>query len=354
MSRHDDTSHQGPAVSWEKYAHNQNMQAFGSLKDSDTNQRRLTPIWEEDPILANAPKAPRAMLKENQPFPATTPKKRSSRTWINPLIDNSPQGPRALFGEPSPVRPGARAPLLIRNEPTMSIEPAKRSLEDLYRDHPDIARPDGALNAEAMTLVRSVMLQLVHHALLKWMEKWCPEMTMPEVLRDTRAGRFKFPASVPGEEALDLTCMNGTFHEMLEICFHTEGAIEHRKLLTTVDRCIAFCGAIKDKEHKEWLEETRVNINWWPVALDSKKLSLFEEANEHLRDLQQQRDRFDTGNEDEAHRAAHEEVRKEKERAILSLVEVQFNIWREKTRIDMLDTCKTLSDLTKQPRNILN
>ncbi|KAI1259783.1 hypothetical protein F5Y18DRAFT_432916 [Xylariaceae sp. FL1019] len=351
MSRDQDASRQGLPVSWERYAHSPNMAAFGSLEDSDPSQQRLTPIWEEDNILASAPKAPRAMLRKNVPFvPVTTvtaPKRktRGSRTWNNPLLKNSPQGPMAPFGDPSPVRPGARAPLLLRNEPTMSLEPAKRSLEDLYRDHPDIPKPNGTLNTEAMTLVHTAILQLVHRALLEWMEKWCPEMTTPEVLRDTRAGRFKFPTSVPGE-ALDPTRMGGTFHEMLEICFRTEGTINHRKLVTTVDHCITFCGAIKDDEHKESLEKTRLNINWWPVALDVKKLVLFEKANEDLRDLEVQRDLIETSNEED--RRAHEEVRMEMERAILSLVEVQFNVWREKTRIDMLDTCKTLMDRTEE------
>ncbi|KAI8633383.1 hypothetical protein F5Y19DRAFT_298041 [Xylariaceae sp. FL1651] len=308
--------------------------------------------------LANAPKGPRALVRQAN---------NTGGAENDNVLAKAPKGLRPRFGKPSPVRFGLTTPLWVRaNQKAESAATStqQRSLEDLYREHPD-QKLKGDIEASTLNLAAKVSIQLVNEATVQWFETWCPHMKLAEVFHAIRVASSKeeeneedgddFTSNqfIVPHDAVDAASMNGTLAEMFRRCHKVQpegGDILLPQLLRLLDLCMLFLGALRDGARKELLHSTKLTCQWAPVSLDAKKLPIQKQASADLEALNQKYEKKRlaiSGGKDDPRALAEE--RQKDELAILETAKVEFETHRENFRVELLTRLTVLLAAAKIP-----
>ncbi|KAJ2991334.1 hypothetical protein NUW58_g2550 [Xylaria curta] len=328
---------------WEKYANNKTLSGFGELASSNKDRQPLTTVESQglgktSQDLAHTPTA-------NSPngegrYPPAKPADTGS--W-GAVSDMPPKEPRPIFGEPSPLRGGPKAPLWVRYDMTVASERPwpQRSLEDLYREHPEKQLQDG-IEPATMDLAANAIIHVTNEAACQWLNKWCPGLSLLEVFESTlvegkgelELKRYTVPPEAIGKGET-VVSLNNIYQKCHTVYPKGLGEIKFPKLLKLIDVCVAFLGGINDSEHKALLQRTKSKFQWIPVGLGAKKLPLLQQASADLRDLEGlYRHSITNGEVDSEYLR---QKRQEHELRILDAMIEQFDFHRMNFEAEMLE-----------------
>ncbi|KAI1328347.1 hypothetical protein F5Y16DRAFT_420004 [Xylariaceae sp. FL0255] len=339
-----------------QYADGEGMSAFGTLKTSPTMLEELKARPVEEPkdwgkyasgdgmsAFGNLMEIDYMLLAEDEA--------------------NANRDIRTEFGQSSPYRHLYEQ---VYDEPEQEIQTLERSLEDLYREYPQLKL--GSLETTSMYWAADCVFQIIDEAVVEWLAKWCPDLKLSEV-RATLHGEIKDAKKfdVPPEALDQVILQHNSLPEMFTACYkifdprnvHDEH-VPFSKLIALMDQTIAFHALIKDKHRHDRLKQYKGIFLWFPAALDTKKLEILRNANARLSHVREKK--YNTAQENvynpqqqwpqymaRNRASAEEQQRKADEKHILENAFKAFKTQREHFRRRMIKALLGLMKDTAPP-----
>ncbi|KAI1503947.1 hypothetical protein F5X99DRAFT_406625 [Biscogniauxia marginata] len=280
---------------WGKYADSVNMLGFGNLDVPDTHQSSDQ----------HNPDKPGQFGEDLQSAGSFGNSKAIASTQLSAVLNNK-------FGQASPPRYGFSEPVW-KPQTATAVPPMERSLEDLYKDHPE--KQLGGIDQSDLNLAAGIILQITNEATMQWLNRWCPNMpwsklidaTNPDAALDVFSSHYHVPM-----EATSLGNSKTTVAHLFRQCHklrHECSVIQLKDLFRISDQCILLCEALKDQKRKVLLEKSNEIIQWVSIGLDCKKMSVHRQASDELSKLNQTyRELQESGPVDEKLSKSKEEV----------------------------------------------
>ncbi|RWA14063.1 hypothetical protein EKO27_g1017 [Xylaria grammica] len=347
---------------WEQYAHCKNMSRFGNLASPEGNHRPFVKVENRVAQKEEEKQDTTSLPSANESGCPRSPAEQTPTRNPDLTVPNSSATPRISFGEPSPPRCNIKTPLWARGTPEMTEgapraeRSAERSLEDLYDEHPEM-KLQGGIESGTLSFAADVVNQTVTEAAYRWLNKWCPHMSLQGIFEamyienkepEPSGKKIKVPL-----QAVDTAILKTSLIEMYLKCvnMHAKDSKEDigfPKLIEMIDHGVAFMGAIRDSTLKALLQETRSTFQLIPLGIDAKKEAILRGAKAELKDLNKKYKNYKA--DDEVDSEALGQKRREEEVEILDAAGKRFSFDCALFEHEVLGQLQTLLAATPNPR----
>ncbi|KAK6199051.1 hypothetical protein LQW54_010179 [Pestalotiopsis sp. IQ-011] len=265
--------------------------------------------------------------------------------------DDEPRKVASRFGEPQKPIPGCERIVWVRPQPEAIanyISSHERSLEDIYRDHPE--KKLRGLEPETLGLVGNTVHQIAQEAANNWLKMACPGTRWNDGIINVE-GIYDFNAPELDYTILDRSLsLQDTKKTVMSLLVDLRALVQDGKTMTSLSLARAFdqstviCRVVKDNKRRVLLEKAKQEVEWLPVGLDCKKLNIQRRAMQRLREAHEKiRKNHNLAFYSEHMKRHHEN---EAEIQVLDGALIEFQESRLEVRIELLKTVKQLLQAT--------
>lgn len=158
----------------------------------------------------------------------------------------------------------------------------KRSLDDLYRDHPE--KVPGPTKETMLDLMATTIQHVAEEAVFEWLKRWYPMSAWPTVIRQISENNFDGSITVLETAASSKQSISG----LLQKCRNTHRESDGHKnedIVDTVNNAMELCLALKDNKRRASLEMLEDTIRAARSSLYSQSMEIKRRASEQMASL---------------------------------------------------------------------